>query len=218
MAEGLVLQGVRITRGGAPLLALDLAVAPGQVVTLMGPSGSGKSTLLAFLTGALPPGFRAEGRVLIDGSDITDLPAHRRRLGILFQDDLLFPHLSVGDNLAFGLAPGGGRAARCAAIDAALAEVGLAGQADRDPATLSGGQKARVALMRMLLAEPKALLLDEAFAGLDQTLRARTREMVFARARARRLPVLMVTHDAEDAAAAGGPVIRLDPADPPAPR
>ena len=211
MAEGLVLQGIRIARGGAPLLALDLAVAPGQVTTLMGPSGSGKSTLLAYVTGALPAGFTATGRVRIDGRDVTDLPAHRRRLGILFQDDLLFPHLSVGDNLAFGLAPGGGRAARRAAVEAALAEVGLEGHADRDPATLSGGQKARVALMRMLLAEPRALLLDEAFAGLDQTLRARTREMVFARARARRLPVLMVAHDAEDAAAAGGPVIRLGP-------
>ena len=211
MAEGLVLDRVRIARGDRLLVALDLAIRPGEVVTLMGPSGSGKSTLLAFLTGALPAGFTARGRVRLDGTDITDAPAHRRRLGILFQDDLLFPHLSVGGNLAFGLAPGGSRAARRAAVEAALAEVGLAGLADRDPAMLSGGQKARVALMRMLLADPRALLLDEAFSGLDRDLRAQTRSMVFARAQARALPVLMVTHEAEDAEAAGGRVIRLDP-------
>ena len=211
MADGLVLDRVRLTRGDRLLVALDLAIRPGEVVTLMGPSGSGKSTLLAFLTGALPAGFAAGGRVRLDGADITDLPAHRRRLGILFQDDLLFPHLSVGGNLAFGLAAGGSRASRRAAVEAALAEVGLDGLADRDPATLSGGQKARVALMRMLLADPRALLLDEAFSGLDRDLRAQTRAMVFARAKARALPVLMVTHEAADAVAAGGPVIRLDP-------
>jgi putative thiamine transport system ATP-binding protein len=211
MADGLVLDRVRLTRGDRLLVALDLAIRPGEVVTLMGPSGSGKSTLLSFLTGALPAGFAASGRVRLDGTDITDLPAHRRRLGILFQDDLLFPHLSVGANLAFGLAPGGSRASRRAAVEAALAEVGLDGLADRDPATLSGGQKARVALMRMLLADPRALLLDEAFSGLDRDLRAQTRAMVFARAKARALPVLMVTHEAADADAAGGPVIRLDP-------
>ena len=211
MADGLVLDRVRLTRGDRLLVALDLAIRPGGVVTLMGPSGSGKSTLLSFLTGALPAGFAARGRVRLDGTDITDLPAHRRRLGILFQDDLLFPHLSVGGNLAFGLAAGGSRASRRAAVEAALAEVGLDGLADRDPATLSGGQKARVALMRMLLADPRALLLDEAFSGLDRDLRAQTRAMVFARAKARALPVLMVTHEAADAVAAGGPVIRLDP-------
>ena len=131
-------------------------------------------------------------------------------MGILFQDDLLFPHLSVGANLAFGLAKGGSAADRQARIEAALDEVGLAGFADRDPATLSGGQKARVALMRMLLSEPCALLLDEPFSRLDAALRAQVREMVFQRAKARQLPVLMVTHDAEDAAAAGGEVIALE--------
>ena len=149
--------------------------------------------------------------MILQGEDITGLPAHRRRLGILFQDDLLFPHLSVAGNLAFGLAPGGGRRARRARIEAALAEIGLEGFADRDPATLSGGQKARVALMRMLLAEPRALLLDEAFSGLDAARRAQVRALVFERARARGLPVLMVTHDAADARAAGGEVLELSP-------
>jgi len=211
MAEGLVLDRVVITRDGVPLVALDRVIPPGAVLTVMGPSGVGKSTLLAAITGTLAPGFGCTGRVTLNGRDITRAPPHARRVGILFQDDLLFPHLSVGENLAFGLRGGGDRAARRARIAAALDDVGLSGFADRDPATLSGGQKARVALMRMLLSDPEALLLDEAFSGLDADRRARMRVLVFARARALRLPVLMVTHDRADADAAGGDVIELRP-------
>ena len=182
----------------------------------MGPSGAGKSTLVAFAIGTLDPAFRATGRVLLDGRDLGGLPPQDRRIGVLFQDDLLFPHLSVGGNLAFGLPPElRGRAARRAAVAAALAEAELEGYADRDPATLSGGQRARVALMRALLSRPRALLLDEPFSRLDPGLRDRTRRFVFDHARAEGLPVLLVTHDAEDAAAAGGPVLTL-PAGPPA--
>ncbi|PWR02638.1 ABC transporter ATP-binding protein [Meridianimarinicoccus roseus] len=209
MADGLILEALRITRHGAPLVALDRAIAPGEVLTVMGPSGVGKSTLLAAITGTLAPGFRAEGRIWLDGQDITRTPPHLRRVGILFQDDLLFPHLNVAENLAFGLRPGGTRPDRLSRIEAALDEIGLPGYGPRDPATLSGGQKARVALMRMLLSEPCTLLLDEAFGGLDAALRQQMRALVFDRARDRRLPVLMVTHDAEDAAAAGGEIVRL---------
>ncbi|WP_239994964.1 ATP-binding cassette domain-containing protein [Rhodosalinus sediminis] len=209
--RGLRLEGVRIERaGGATLLALDLAVAPGEVVAVMGPSGAGKSTLLAAVMGTLAPPFALRGRVTLDGRDVTAAPPERRGIGILFQDDLLFPHLSVGENLAFGLSRRvRGRAARRAAVEAALAEAGLAGMAGRDPATLSGGERLRAALMRTLLAEPRALLLDEPFSSLDQDRRDRMRRLVFARATARGLPVLMVTHDPADAAAAGGPVVRL---------
>ncbi len=209
MDKGLTLRSVVISKGGVTLLSVDHHIAPGDVLTVMGPSGVGKSTLLAFITGTLAPDFAASGAVWLDGHDITHLPPHKRRVGILFQDDLLFPHLSVGANLAFGLCPGGSAADRQAKVDEALEEVGLSGFADRDPATLSGGQKARVALMRMLLAEPCALLLDEPFSRLDADRRAQVREMVFDRARARSLPVLMVTHDAEDAQAAGGAVVTL---------
>ncbi|MFZ3581197.1 ATP-binding cassette domain-containing protein [Loktanella sp. DJP18] len=209
MDRGLTLDRIAIQKGGAPLVALDRHIAPGEVVTVMGPSGIGKSTLLSVVTGTLPPAFSFTGRVRLDGHDITDEPPHRRRVGILFQDDLLFPHLSVGANLAFGLAPGGSRAMRRNRVRQALADVELDGFADRDPATLSGGQKARVALMRMLLSDPCALLLDEAFGRLDTALRAQVRALVFARARDRALPVLMVTHDAEDAAAAGGEIVTL---------
>lgn len=209
MTDGLTLKNVSIAKGGTPLLTLDAHVSGGDVLTLMGPSGIGKSTLLSYVIGTLAPDFEASGQVLLDGRDITALPTQDRRVGILFQDDLLFPHLSVGANLAFGLRPGGTRAARQAKVDAALAEVDLAGFGDRDPATLSGGQKARVSLMRMLLSEPRALLLDEAFSRLDSALRAQVRGMVFARARDRALPVLMVTHDPDDAEAANGQVITL---------
>ena len=138
------------------------------------------------------------------------LPPERRRTGILFQDDLLFPHLSVGGNLAFALPPGvRGRTERRARIERALSDADLAGFADRDPATLSGGQRARVALMRTLLAEPRALLLDEPFGRLDAALRDEIRRFVFDHARSRGLPVLLVTHDEAEAQAAGGPVIRL---------
>lgn len=211
MDKGLTLDNVSIFKDGSPLLSLSATVAPGEVLSIMGPSGVGKSTLLAFVTGTLAQDFSVSGSVHLDGTDISTTPPHRRRVGILFQDDLLFPHLSVGANLAFGLNAGGSKTDRLTKIDAALVEVGLEGFADRDPATLSGGQKARVALMRMLLSEPSALLLDEPFSRLDTALRAQVRALVFARAKARGLPVLMVTHDADDAQAAGGQIITLAP-------
>jgi putative thiamine transport system ATP-binding protein len=207
----LVIEEVEITLAGRVLIAAPrIAVAAGAVLTVMGPSGSGKSTLLAWISGALDPAFRASGRVLLDGREVTALPAARRRIGLLFQDDLLFPHLSVAENLAFGLpAQLRGRAARQARIEAALAEAELAGFGPRDPATLSGGQRARVALLRTLLAEPRALLLDEPFGKLDVALRARMRAFVFDRVRRLGRPALLVTHDPEDARAAGGEVVTL---------
>jgi putative thiamine transport system ATP-binding protein len=143
---------------------------------------------------------------------VSALAPQRRRIGILFQDDLLFPHLSVGENLAFGLDSSlRTRRVRTQRIEAALAEAGLAGFAPRDPATLSGGQRARVALLRLLLAAPQALLLDEPFNRLDAALRAEFRRFVFARAAAAGVPVLMVTHDAADAQAAAGAVLEIVP-------
>ncbi|MBL8838055.1 MAG: ATP-binding cassette domain-containing protein [Alphaproteobacteria bacterium] len=208
MSSALVISDVTIALGARRLIErLSLTTARGVVTTLMGPSGSGKSTLLAYVCGTLDPAFDASGSVTVDGEDITALPPERRRIGILFQDDLLFPHLSVGGNLSFGLAPRlKGRAARRARIERALAEIDMAGFADRDPATLSGGQRARVALARALLSEPRALLLDEPFSKLDAALKQRFRRFVFDHATAHGLPVLLVTHDPDDAEAAGGPV------------
>jgi putative thiamine transport system ATP-binding protein len=211
MSEGLALHDVRIGLGGRPLFApVTLAVGPGEAATVMGPSGSGKSTLLAYASGFLDRAFTGSGRVAIGGEDVTGLPPERRRAGLLFQDDLLFPHLSVGGNLAFGLSRSvRGRAARREAVERALAQAGLAGFAERDPATLSGGQRARVAVMRTLLAEPRALLLDEPFGKLDRSLRHDVRSFTFDHARQQGLPVLLVTHDREDAEETGGPVIEL---------
>lgn len=208
--RGLALRGVRIRLNGDHLVALDAAVQPAEVLTIMGPSGVGKSTLLAFIGGFLGRDFRATGQVIVNGRDVTALPPQLRGIGLLFQDALLLPHLSVAGNLLIGLARAvKGRAARRAAIKAALVEVGLEDFADRDPATLSGGQAARVALMRTLLSRPEALVLDEPFSRLDVALRAQVRELVFAEARKYSLPVLLVTHDPADAGAAGGRILEL---------
>ena len=209
VVPGLHLVGVRIMLQDRVLIDFSLAVAPGEIVTLMGPSGSGKSSLLAWMTGTLSPAFRATGRLLCGPRDVTDAAAEDRRLGILFQDDLLFPHMSVGQNLLFGCR-NGTRSERQARVRAALAEVGLDDYGPRDPATLSGGQRARVALLRTLLAEPDALLLDEPFSRLDAARRDRVRGFVFDRARADGLPTLLVTHDEADAEAAHGPIVRID--------
>ncbi|MFZ1471148.1 MAG: ATP-binding cassette domain-containing protein [Paracoccaceae bacterium] len=202
---GMDLQALRVTAGPSVLVDLTAHIAPGQVLTIMGPSGSGKSTLLAAITGTLTPGLQQSGRVLLDGRDLTALPTRDRRIGILFQDPLLFPHLSVAGNLAFALPQRSPDRAR--QIETALEEAGLPGFGPRDPATLSGGERARVALMRTLLAAPKALLLDEPFSRLDAALRAQIRSFVLQTARSRGLPTLMVTHDASDASAAGGGVL-----------
>ena len=217
MSFGLNLIDLAIHIGNRQLVSLTTDVAPGQVLTIMGPSGSGKSTLLAALTGTLDPAFRCTGRVTLNGSDITDAAPQDRHLGMLFQDDLLFPHLTVAGNLAFALpASVASRAERQRLVAEALTAMDLQGFGHRDPATLSGGQRARVALARCLLSEPQALLLDEPFSRLDFDLRAQIRTLVFAHARARALPVILVTHDPADAQAAAGPI--LDPMGHQAPR
>jgi putative thiamine transport system ATP-binding protein len=208
MTGTLDLQGLKIILGDRTLVDLTLSIPAGQIVTIMGPSGAGKSTALAAITGTLAAGFRTSGRIIMNKNDISAFPTRARRIGLLFQDAVLFPHLSVGQNLAFALpAHIRGRADRQARVDDALASAGLAGFATRDPATLSGGQKARVALLRTLLAEPCALLLDEPFSRLDADLRAQIRSFVFDRAAQAGIPTLLVTHDIEDARAAGGPVV-----------
>ncbi|MDO9527234.1 MAG: ATP-binding cassette domain-containing protein [Gemmobacter sp.] len=196
--------------GTALFQPVTLHVPAGKVVTVMGPSGVGKSTFLDAIGGHLKPGFCLSGKVLLNGRDVTTLPAEARRIGLMFQDALLFPHLSVGDNLAFGLPPGlRGRLQRRTAVETALDQAGLAGLYDRDPATLSGGQRARAALMRTLLAEPAALLLDEPFSKLDAGLRGDMRRFTFDHVKSRAVPALMVTHDPDDATAAGGPIVAL---------
>lgn len=208
--RGLRLDNVRIALGPRELIAISHAVAPGEVLTIMGPSGSGKSTLLAYVGGFLDKAFSASGRVLAGDLDLTALPPRERHVGILFQDPLLFPHMSVAGNLLFAIPQAvTGRASREALAEEALAGVDLAGMGARDPDTLSGGQKARVALARVLVSAPRALLLDEPFSRLDADLRHQMRELVFTKARDGGLPVILVTHDEADASAAGGAIVRI---------
>lgn len=174
---------------------LSFTVEPGQVLALMGPSGSGKSSLLSWLTGTIDSRLCASGEVWLGSSELTCLPTEKRRLGLMLQQDYLFPHMSVGDNLRFGLR-GGSREERDQRISRTLAEASLAGMENRDPATLSGGQRARVSLIRTLLSDPCALLLDEPFSGLDATLREQIRQFTWQSAR--ELPVVLVTHDEAD--------------------
>lgn len=195
--------------GGSSLIAgLSVSIANGSLRLLQGPSGCGKSTLLSVVSGTAPPSVNWSGDVLLDGLSVTSRRAEDRGIGLMFQDPLLFPHMSVGDNLAFGLAARYRRHRR-QRVEAALEMSGLVGFADRDPATLSGGQAARLALMRTLLAEPKALLMDEAFSALDPDLRQSFGQFVLSQIRERNIPALLVSHDAGDASFADDDVIRL---------
>lgn len=187
-------------KDGSQLLGpMDFSIAPGEIMTLMGVSGVGKSTVLNWLIGAPQPMFDVVGEAWLGEHRIDTLATEKRRIGILFQDDLLFPHFSVGDNLAYALpAQTKGKVARRQSIHSVLNSAGLDGFYDRDPATLSGGQRARVSLLRALIAEPDALLMDEPFSKLDTTLRQQFRQFVYDRVKARQIPTLLVTHDAGD--------------------
>lgn len=199
-----------LKRGATTLFAnFNLVVDKGEIVTVSGASGSGKSTLLNWMIGDLDPAFIATGALWLDERRLDGLPIEQRQLGLLFQDDLLFAHLSVGQNLAFAL-PGRfvGSRERRTRVTQTLSDMGLAGFYERDPATLSGGQRARVSLMRTLLAEPQALLLDEPFSKLDAALRKQFRAYVFAQITRQRMPTLLVTHDPADVPP-GGRVIEI---------
>jgi putative thiamine transport system ATP-binding protein len=184
---------------GVLLRGLHLAVDAGHVHTLMGPSGCGKSSLLAAVCGTLPAALQFEGNVTLNQRRIDTLATQARRVGILFQEDLLFAHLRVRENLLFAVRSGP-QAPRESAVAQALADVEMQGFHDADPATLSGGQRSRIALARALLAQPDALLLDEPFSKLDAALRGRMRELVFGLVAARGIAALLVTHDAADVA------------------
>ena len=181
---------------------LQLTVQPGTIHTIMGASGSGKSSLLGAICGTLPPELRFEGSVVLNGQRIDHLPTEARRVGILFQEALLFAHMTVRENLLFAVPdqPRARRQVRHDKVRQGLQDIEMLQFADADPATLSGGQRARVALMRALLAEPHALLLDEPFSKLDADLRVRLRQFVLKLVASRNLPVLLVTHDDADIA------------------
>ncbi|MEJ2763735.1 ATP-binding cassette domain-containing protein [Photobacterium sp. MCCC 1A19761] len=194
-------------RDQAMFSPLTFQIAPGEILTLMGPSGCGKSTLLSAVAGHLSPVFQLSGKIELNGENMSPLAPDQRRIGILFQDDLLFPHLNVWENLAFGLPKTVKGAARKAQAQATLDQLGLSGLANQMPDEISGGQRARISLMRTLLSKPHAILLDEPFNKLDKALRSEFRQFVFEQIRQQAIPALMVTHDDDDIPP-GGDVLR----------
>ena len=205
----LLLENISLTIGDVLLVkSFTITIEAGEIVTLMGPSGSGKSSLLAYIAGDLTHPMYGNGHVTLDGVDLIYVPAEQRQVGRLFQDDLLFPHLTVGENLLFGVGRGSLKK-RQHLVGEALASAQLEGFENRDPGTLSNGQRSRVALFRALMAKPQAMLLDEPFSKLDAELRHSIRNYVFAHLRERNIPTLLVTHDREDAPA-GGRIFRIN--------
>ncbi|MEE9336142.1 MAG: ATP-binding cassette domain-containing protein [Granulosicoccaceae bacterium] len=174
---------------------LSFTIEPGRVLALMGPSGSGKSSILSWITGTLAKEIHASGELWLGGTSLVGVPTEKRRLGLMLQQDYLFPHMSVDQNLKFGL-QSGDKVERERKITESLGNAGLASLQHANPATLSGGQRSRVSLLRSLLSEPCALLLDEPFARLDSQLRQQIREFTWAACK--ELPVLLVTHDKAD--------------------
>ena len=193
-----VLENISVYLGDKRIFEpLSLTTAPGEIVTVMGASGSGKTSLLSAVAGDLPQPLYAVGKVILNARDITHVAPENRRIGRLFQDDLLFPHLTVGENLLFGMARGP-KLEREATMKTALQHLELHGYENRAPHTLSGGQRSRIALMRALLAKPDAMLLDEPFSKLDKALRTTMRDFTYNHLREQNIPTLLVTHDPED--------------------
>ncbi|NGN97931.1 ATP-binding cassette domain-containing protein [Grimontia sp. S25] len=189
---------IRKSSGEVLFSSLNMCVEKGEVLCLMGPSGCGKSTLLDTVAGHLSDEFEYSGCIKLNGIKLDGMAAHKREVGILFQDDLLFPHLSVWENLAFALPDAVKGAERKERAMQALKNISLAQLANSFPDQISGGQRARVSLTRMLLAKPKVALLDEPFSKLDKTLRSQFRDWVVEQLKEAHIPALMVTHDLED--------------------
>jgi thiamine transport system ATP-binding protein len=189
------------------LTDLSLRVDTGEVLAVLGPSGAGKSTLLRVIAGLLAPD---DGEVWLDGRDITQVPSHRRSVGLMFQDEQLFPHLDVAANIGFGLRmqrrPKPEIAAR---VDELLGMVGLEGFGARRVGSLSGGEATRVALARSLAPRPSVLLLDEPLTGLDRELHDRLVVEVGALLRVTGTTAVLVTHDHTEAAAMADRTVQL---------
>ena len=192
---------------GARVGPVSFTADPGLFVSLLGPSGCGKTTLLRCIAGFEPVD---DGTLIIDGHSVADIPAHRRGIGLVFQSYALFPHLTVAENVAFGLrlrrVP---RAERGKRIEAALQTVGLAHLADRLPSQLSGGQQQRVAIARSIVLEPSIMLLDEPLSNLDYKLRLQMRKELHSLQRRLGMTFVFVTHDQSEALALSDRIIVL---------
>ena len=188
---------------------LSFKIDSGQVLSIMGPSGIGKSSLLNFLSGSLTSHLSASGEIYLNDQALHLLPTQERQVGLLQQMPLLFPHMSIIENLLFAIPSRVKKSERQALAIKALARLDIENKANALPKELSGGQQARVALLRTLLAEPKYLLLDEPFSKLDPALRRDVRAFVLDEIRQANIPALLVTHDPEDAKAMEGKCLEL---------
>jgi iron(III) transport system ATP-binding protein len=206
---GVTIERVSFGYGGAPVLDdVSLEISKGEFFAFLGPSGSGKTTLLRLVAGFGTP---SSGTIRIGARDITSVPAWKRNVGMVFQSYALWPHMTVGANVAFGLEQRGlPRATIAEKVRGALELVGLAHLADRRPAQLSGGQQQRVALARTLVIEPEVLLLDEPLSNLDAKLRVEMRQEIAALQRKLGLTTIYVTHDQEEANAVADRIAVLD--------
>ncbi|MFY2508950.1 ATP-binding cassette domain-containing protein [Vibrio pectenicida] len=196
----LSLENITIYKNNGEALLSDLAFSASsdEVICLMGPSGCGKSTLLSLIAGHMSPEFQYSGSIKLNGINLAQLEPHLRKVGILFQDDLLFPHLNIWQNLAFALPNNIKGEQRYQGAMTALKKVELSQLAESFPDQISGGQRARISLVRMLLAQPKLALLDEPFSKLDKNLRIQFRDWVMAQLSQANIPTIMVTHDLDD--------------------
>ena len=187
---------------------LDLEVADGEFVTLLGPSGCGKTTTLRMIAGLIEP---TDGRVYFDADDVTFLPPRKRNIGFVFQTPALFPHLSVADNVAFGLSVKGARKEAIRdRVDEMLALVGLSGYGERLPAQMSGGQQQRVALARVLATDPRVLLFDEPLSALDRNLRDTLKYSILDLQRRTGKTAIYVTHDQSEAFAISDRIVVMN--------
>ena len=195
---GVQCRHIRLSYGATEVLKdVSLDITPGEFFALLGPSGSGKSTLLRLIAGF---NRHQHGELLVDGVDISRQEPWQRNIGMVFQNYALWPHLTVWDNVAFGLVERRvAKAERRARVGAALEMVGLASLGDRRPNQLSGGQQQRVALARTLVIEPQVLLLDEPLSNLDKSLRVQMRQELLALQRRLGITTIFVTHDQEEA-------------------
>lgn len=202
----LELRNIGVDYDGKPLLrGVNLAIERGERVSLVGPSGSGKSTLLRVIAGIERP---STGEVIIDGIDVTSTPPHLRRVGMVFQDNQLFPHLTVGDNVVYSLKVAR-RLDRAEVVGEMLDLVDLAGFERRNVTSLSGGEQKRVAVARSLAANPTVLLLDEPLTGLDEALHDRLLDDLISLFDRRGTTVIHVTHDITEARRLSSRVIEI---------
>jgi thiamine transport system ATP-binding protein len=211
VTSGLEVRALTVTFGATAVLdQFDLIVGIGEIVAVMGPSGAGKSTLLRAVAGLQPI---VSGRIDIAGTDVTTVPTHRRKLGFVFQDLALFPHLNVGENIAYGLRrqhmSAGPRRERVGEL---LDLIGLAGFARRAVDTLSGGEQQRVALARALAPRPRLLLLDEPLAALDEDRKLELTTELRRIITTTGVTALHVTHDADEARRIADRVVMMRPA------